>query len=72
MDELITFGISMKRRRKQLGLSQNALAKKMGVSHSYVWNVEHDRCNITYDKMEEFAAHLDAEIHISLKPISSK
>ena len=46
--------------RTEAGMSQNALAAAIGLSHTYVWNVEAGRVKLTArDTIEAWAGALD-------------
>lgn len=44
--------------RTQQGLSLRALAKKSGLSHSFICDIEHDRCNPSIASLKTLARAL--------------
>lgn len=56
------FAENLRRRRKQLGLSQETFAALVGVHRTYVGAVERCEKNITLDNIERFAIALECSI----------
>ena len=46
---------NIKRYRQEVGLTQEALAKKCGISVRYVWHLENASANTTIDTLESVA-----------------
>ena len=57
------------RRRRELGLSQEELAKRLGTSQMQVWRIESGQANITLDTLQKLAETLvlTVELHASLE-----
>ena len=53
------------RRRRELGLSQGELAKRLGTSQMQVWRIESGQANITLDTLQKLAETLmlTVELH---------
>lgn len=56
------FAENLRRRRKELGLSQETFAALVGVHRTYVGAVERCEKNITLDNIERFAIALECSI----------
>lgn len=52
------FGVNVKRRRKALGLSQEALAHESGIHRTYIGSVERGERNISLDNIVTLARAL--------------
>jgi len=50
-----TFGINVRRRRKELGLTQEALADAVKLAPTYVGQIERGQRNPTLEVVERFA-----------------
>jgi len=50
-----TFGLNIRRVRKERGLSQEALADEVGLAVTYVGQIERGQRNPTLDVVERFA-----------------
>jgi transcriptional regulator with XRE-family HTH domain len=50
-----TFGINVRRRRKERGLTLEALADAVGLAYSYVGQIERGQRNPTLEVVERFA-----------------
>jgi transcriptional regulator with XRE-family HTH domain len=57
-----TFGRNMRRRRKDLGMSQEELGDRAGLEQSYISNVEAGTRNVSIDNIARIARSLGAEI----------
>lgn len=55
------FAESMRRRRLEAGLSQEALADRCGLHRTYVGSVERGERNISIDNMEAIAVALGCD-----------
>lgn len=62
-------GATIKRRRKQLGLTQERLAKQMSTSRASLANVETGRQNVLVHQLYGFAENLDLTIEDLLPPV---
>ncbi|WP_139651275.1 helix-turn-helix domain-containing protein [Raoultibacter phocaeensis] len=58
----VQFGLRVKARREELGYSQRAFAEKLGVSHSYIGDVEVGRRNVTLNTILRLAEGLDTTV----------
>ncbi len=56
------FGIAVRKRRKELGLSQEDLGLRIGLDQGYVSRIEQGQMNITLDTMEEICKVLDVGV----------
>ncbi len=59
MDIRSTFGLNLKRYRQRIGLSQSALAVKMGVDRAHVSAMERGQQNVTIITLWHAALALD-------------
>lgn len=48
--------------RKQRGYSLRELAKKTGLSHGFICDIEHGRCNPSLEKLSIIAKALDIRL----------
>jgi transcriptional regulator with XRE-family HTH domain len=62
-------GATIKRKRKQLGLTQEQLATRMATSRASLANVETGRQNVLVHQLYSFAAMLDLKIEDLLPPV---
>ena len=62
MDLPTRFGIEVKKKRKQCGLSQDALAEKSGLHRTYIGSVERGERNITLINAERIAKSLNTTL----------
>ena len=63
-----TFGTNVRRRRKERGLSQEALADAVKLAPTYVGQLERGERNPTLDVVERFARVLKVDALELLKP----
>ena len=56
------FGIAVRKKRKELGLSQEDLGLRIGLDQGYVSRIEQGQMNITLDTMEEICKVLDVDV----------
>ena len=56
--ELITFGEAVRRRRKELGLSQEELADRAGLHRTYIGSVERGERNVSLTNIHKLAGAL--------------
>jgi len=62
-----TVGERLSHVRNQKGLTLEQLARKAGISKSFLWEVEHDRSNISGDKLLRVANVLGASLDFLLR-----
>lgn len=62
MDIKRRFGSMVRARRRQLGISQEELALRIGADQAYVSRVEAGAMNLTLDTVEQIAAALDTDV----------
>lgn len=55
---LVSLAHRLCNRRKELGLTQKALARKAGVSQRFMWEVEQGTANISIERLSEITAAL--------------
>lgn len=55
------FGINVRRRRKERGLTQEALAHEIKLAVTYVGQIERGQRNPTLDVVERFAAVFEVD-----------
>ncbi|ATG46089.1 anaerobic benzoate catabolism transcriptional regulator (plasmid) [Phaeobacter piscinae] len=55
-------------RRKNLGLSQEDLAKQAGLSRAYVGKIENARFSVTIDTIEKIAHALEVDADVLFEP----
>ena len=58
----VQFGKKVREERKKLGLSQEALAEKVGVHRTYIGMIERAEKNITLENIEKIATALNMKI----------
>jgi transcriptional regulator with XRE-family HTH domain len=56
------FGQSLRRKREQLGISQEYLGEKARLHRTYIGSVERGERNVSIDNMERLAAAIGATI----------
>jgi transcriptional regulator with XRE-family HTH domain len=62
-------GRQLRSHRRSLRLSQAEVARRLGVSTTYVQNVEAGRCNITVGQLARICEALGAFPHVDLVPL---
>lgn len=60
-DSLAEFGVRVRARRNELGLSQEALADKSGLHWTFVGQVERGQRNLSLHNLLKLAAALDID-----------
>jgi transcriptional regulator with XRE-family HTH domain len=63
------FGKALRQKRQEVGLSQEALADRAGLSRNYVNEVENGRYNVTLQTIAKFASALECRIKDLVKGI---
>lgn len=58
-----TVGASIRRRRRELDLTQAKLANRLGISRGTLANIEAGRQNLLLHQLYRFAAALDLNVH---------
>jgi transcriptional regulator with XRE-family HTH domain len=56
-------GIRVRTRRKELNLTIRELARRTGLSASFISQVEHSKTKVSLDSLRPIAEHLDSSIH---------
>jgi len=64
----IVFGVTLRRAREELGLSQELLAEKAGLHRTYIGQVERGERNISVDSMERLADAVGLQLWEMLQP----
>lgn len=59
---LIKFGLSVKRRRQELGLTQEELAERANLHRTYIGMIERAEKNVTLENIAKLAKSLDTSI----------
>jgi transcriptional regulator with XRE-family HTH domain len=62
------FALSVRARRKEAGLSQEALADACGLHRTYIGSIERAERNVSLDNIERIASALGAEAWELLRP----
>jgi transcriptional regulator with XRE-family HTH domain len=65
-------GRNIREARLEVGLTQAALAERMGVNPSYVTNVEAGRVNLTVGQLANIASALGTGLDVRLPVLSSE
>lgn len=60
-------GERVKKVRNQKNISLRNLAKQTGLSHSFICDIEHDRCNPSIEKLKVLAKSLGVEAEFFLR-----
>ncbi|MBB1270394.1 helix-turn-helix domain-containing protein [Shewanella sp. SR44-3] len=61
-DLAIQFGLKLRQKRKELGISQDKLALLAEIDRSYTGRIERGEVNITLEKAYQLAEVLDCDI----------
>ncbi|MGI2065431.1 helix-turn-helix domain-containing protein [Shewanella sp. MF08487] len=61
-DLAIQFGLKLRQKRKELGISQDKLALLAEIDRSYAGRIERGEVNITLEKAYQLAEVLDCDI----------
>lgn len=56
------FGLAIKRRRQEIGLSQEALAEQAGLHRTYIGDIERGARNVSLENIEKLAKALQVSI----------
>ncbi|AKV65850.1 MAG: helix-turn-helix transcriptional regulator [Microcystis sp. M54BS1] len=56
------FGKAIRRRRRELDLSQEILAEKAELHRTYISSIELGKCNVSLENIEKLAKALDISI----------
>ncbi len=56
-------GIRVRSRRKEMGLTIRELARRTGLSASFISQVEHSKTKVSLDSLRLISEHLDTSIH---------
>ena len=56
-------GLRIKTRRKELGFTIRELARRTGLSASFISQIEHSKTKVSLDSLRLIAEHLDSSIH---------
>ncbi|MDO8069431.1 helix-turn-helix domain-containing protein [Janthinobacterium sp. SUN206] len=64
----VHFGLTLRRARENLKLSQEVLAEKAGLHRTYIGQVERGERNISIDNMEHLAEAVGMELWEMLRP----
>jgi len=68
-DELLrAFGEAVRKRRKELGISQEELAFRASLNRSYIADIERGTRNVALTNIAKLAKALDVEIHELFSP----
>lgn len=61
-DIKVRFGKAVRRRRRELDISQEELAERSGLHRTYISSVERGERNPTLESIEQFAKALDIKV----------
>jgi transcriptional regulator with XRE-family HTH domain len=64
----VLFGARLKKRRKELGMTQAQMFEKTGIAPGYVSMIENGRANPTIDMMVKLAETVGLEVWDMLRP----
>jgi transcriptional regulator with XRE-family HTH domain len=56
-------GLRIRSRRNELGFTIRELARRTGLSASFISQVEHNKTNVSLDSLRQIAEHLETSIH---------
>lgn len=62
MDIKLRFGRAVRKRRRELDLSQEALAEKAEIHRTYISSIELGKCNVSLENIEKLAKSLNISI----------
>jgi transcriptional regulator with XRE-family HTH domain len=62
LDIKYCFGKAIRRRRRELDLSQEYLAEKADLHRTYISSIELGKCNVSLENIEKLAKALDVSI----------
>ncbi|MDH6075620.1 helix-turn-helix domain-containing protein [Umezakia ovalisporum] len=62
MDIKLRFGLVVRRRRRELDLSQEKLAEKAEIHRTYISSIESGKCNVSLENIEKLAKALNVSI----------
>ena len=65
-DLAIQFGLKLRKKRKELGISQDKLALLAEIDRSYAGRIERGEVNITLEKAYQLAEVLDCDVRALL------
>lgn len=66
MDIVKVFGLNLKKRRLQLGLSQEAFAERCGLHRTYISGIERFQRNVSLENVQRIADGLGIEPYVLL------
>jgi transcriptional regulator with XRE-family HTH domain len=61
-DSKSRFGLAIKQRRHELGISQEGLAERAGLHRTYIGDIERGARNLSLENIEKIAKALDVSI----------
>lgn len=67
MSGLVTLGADVRRRRRELHLTQERAAELAGVSTRFVGSVEHGKASLRLDSLAALLDALGLELHATLR-----
>lgn len=68
MSTAASIGATVKRRRRELGLSQDELAELASVSVRFLRDVEHAKATVRLDKLDDVLRALGLETALQVRP----
>ena len=69
---LLSARVQIRSRREEFGISQQQLAKAVGVSQQAIAKIESPDANVRFDTLERVAAALGLQVDLNLIPIPRK
>ncbi len=63
MDIVKVFGVNVKKRRLEMGLSQDKLAEKSGLHRTYISDIERFKRSIALENIQRLADALEVETY---------